>query len=80
MKGGDTLKIGKRTLTFIDMTMLHWPDSMATYINEDKILLSNDAFGQHIASEYRFDEDLGVDEALKWAKVYYANILMPLGG
>ena len=80
VKGGDTLKIGKRTLTFIDMTMLHWPDSMATYINEDKILLSNDAFGQHVASEYRFDEEIGVEEALKWAKVYYANILMPLGG
>ena len=45
---------------------------------EDKILLSNDAFGQHIASEGRFDEDLGVDEAINWAKLYYANILMPL--
>ena len=78
VKGGDTLKIGKRTLTFIDMTMLHWPDSMATYINEDKILLSNDAFGQHIASEGRFDEEIGVEEALRWAKIYYANILMPL--
>ena len=78
VKGGDELKLGKKTLNFIDMTMLHWPDSMATYIKEDKILLSNDAFGQHIASEERFDEDLGVEEALYWAKVYYANILMPL--
>ena len=58
--------------------MLHWPDSMATYVKEDKLLLSNDAFGQHVASEERFDEDLGVEEALSWAKVYYANILMPL--
>lgn len=78
VKGGDTLKIGKRTLTFIDMTMLHWPDSMATYLNEDKILFSNDAFGQHVASEGRFDED--VADALYWAKMYYANILMPLSG
>jgi len=78
VKGGDELKLGKKTLTFIDMTMLHWPDSMATYIKEDKILLSNDAFGQHIASEERFDEDLDVDEAIHWAKLYYANILMPL--
>lgn len=78
VKNGDTLKIGKRTLMFLDMTMLHWPDSIATYAVEDKILFSNDAFGQHIASEERFAEDLGVEEALKWAKLYYANILMPL--
>ncbi|MEM0215230.1 MAG: FprA family A-type flavoprotein [Archaeoglobaceae archaeon] len=78
VKNGDTLKIGKRTLMFIDMTMLHWPDSIATYVVEDKILFSNDAFGQHVASEERFAEDLGVEEALKWAKLYYANILMPL--
>jgi flavorubredoxin len=78
VKNGDTLKIGKRTLMFLDMTMLHWPDSIATYVVEDKILFSNDAFGQHVASEERFAEDLGVEEALKWAKLYYANILMPL--
>ena len=78
VKGGDELKLGNKTLAFIDMTMLHWPESMATYVKEDKVLLSNDAFGQHIASEERFDEDLGVEEALYWAKVYYANILMPL--
>lgn len=80
VKGGDELKIGEKTLNFIDMTMLHWPDSMATYLKEDKILFSNDAFGQHIASEERFDEGLGVDETIKWAKLYYANILMPLAG
>ena len=78
VKNGDTLKIGKRTLMFLDMTMLHWPDSIATYVVEDKILFSNDAFGQHVASEERFAEDLGMEEALKWAKLYYANILMPL--
>ncbi len=80
VKGGEELKIGKRTMKFIDMAMLHWPDSIATYLVEDKLLLSNDAFGQHIASEERFDEDVGVDAALQWAKVYYANILMPLAG
>uniref|UniRef100_A0A7C3M8T0 FprA family A-type flavoprotein n=1 Tax=Archaeoglobus fulgidus TaxID=2234 RepID=A0A7C3M8T0_ARCFL len=80
VKGGDEIKIGNRTLTFIDMTMLHWPDSMATYVKEEKILFSNDAFGQHIASEERFDEDIGVEEAVSWAKLYYANILMPLAG
>ncbi|MEM0316306.1 MAG: FprA family A-type flavoprotein, partial [Archaeoglobaceae archaeon] len=60
VKNGDTLKIGKKTLMFIDMTMLHWPDSIATYLVEDKILFSNDAFGQHIATEERFAEDIGV--------------------
>ncbi|MBO8183712.1 MAG: FprA family A-type flavoprotein [Archaeoglobus sp.] len=80
VKHGDELKLGRRTLMFIDMTMLHWPDSMATYVKEDKLLFSNDAFGQHIASEERFDEDIGVDETVKWAKMYYANILMPLAG
>ncbi|MEM4748050.1 MAG: FprA family A-type flavoprotein [Archaeoglobaceae archaeon] len=78
VKNGDKLKVGKRTLMFIDMTMLHWPDSIATYSMEDKILFSNDAFGQHIATEERFAEEIGVEEALKWAKIYYANILMPL--
>ncbi len=76
---GDEVSTGKKTLTFMEMTMLHWPDSMATYVNEDNLLLSNDAFGQHIASVERYDEELGVDEALKWAKIYYANILMPFG-
>jgi flavorubredoxin len=78
VKQGDELDLGGKTLTFLDMTMLHWPDSMATYVKEDKLLLSNDAFGQHVASEERFDEDLGIEEALSWAKMYYANILMPL--
>ena len=80
VKHGDELSLGNKTLRFIDMTMLHWPDSMATYVKEDKLLLSNDAFGQHIASEERFAEDIGVEEAIKWAKIYYANILMPLAG
>jgi flavorubredoxin len=55
VKSGDEVKLGKRTLKFIDAAMLHWPDSMFTYIVEDKILMPNDAFGQHLASEKRFD-------------------------
>ncbi len=78
VKGGDELKVGRRTLQFIDMTMLHWPDSMATYVREDRILFSNDAFGQHVASSQRFDDEIGIGAALWWAKMYYANILMPL--
>ena len=47
VKSGDTLSLGHRTLTFLEAPMLHWPDSMFTYLNEDRILLPNDAFGQH---------------------------------
>ena len=74
---GSELNLGVRTLMFIEATMLHWPDSMHTYIKEDKILLSNDAFGQHIASSHRFNDE--VDDVMDDAAEYYANILMPFG-
>lgn len=83
VKTGDTLNIGKRNLLFIETPMIHWPDSMMTYIKEDKILISQDGFGQHYASASRFD-----DEFIECASVleledavidYYANILMPFG-
>lgn len=78
VKTGDTLDIGNgKQLVFVEMTMLHWPDSMATYMTQDNILFSNDAFGQHYASEMLFndyeDECALFEEALK----YYANILTP---
>lgn len=57
VKAGDTLSIGKRTLQFIPTPMLHWPDSMVTYCPEETILFSNDAFGQHLASGCRYDDD-----------------------
>ncbi|MFC2342056.1 MAG: MBL fold metallo-hydrolase, partial [Selenomonas artemidis] len=57
VKAGSTLSIGKRTLQFIPTPMLHWPDSMVTYCPEEKILFSNDAFGQHLASGTRYDDD-----------------------
>ncbi len=76
VKTGDELKLGKRTLRFIETPMLHWPDSMFTYLVEDKILFSNDAFGEHFASSERFDDE--VDQQRLWEEVttYYANILM----
>lgn len=74
VKTGDELDIGKKTLMFIEAPMLHWPDSMFTYIKEDHILLPNDAFGQHVASHQRFDDEVDVMED---AATYYANILMP---
>ncbi len=78
VKTGDELKIGKRTLRFVEAPMLHWPDSMFTYIVEDKILMPNDAFGQHLASSERFDDEVDEHILMEEAKTYYANILMPL--
>jgi flavorubredoxin len=77
VKTGDTIKIGKRTLAFQLLPMIHWPDSMATYIPEDKLLLSNDAFGQHIASSERYDDQLEWGILREEAAKYYANIVMP---
>jgi anaerobic nitric oxide reductase flavorubredoxin len=80
VKTGDELKLGKRTLRFVEAPMLHWPDSMFTYVVEDKILMPNDAFGQHLASSERFDDEVDEHVLMEEAKTYYANILMLLGG
>lgn len=83
VKTGDTLCTGKKTLLFLETPMLHWPDSMMTYVKEDKVLISQDAFGQHIASAARFDDEYVTCQSmaeLDDAVVdYYANILMPFG-
>jgi anaerobic nitric oxide reductase flavorubredoxin len=76
VKSGDELKLGKKTLKFLEAPMLHWPDSMFTYVAEDKILLPNDAFGQHLASSYRFDDEVDNHILMEEATKYYANILM----
>jgi len=77
VKTGETFSIGHRTLTFVEAPMLHWPDSMFTYIKEDQLLLPNDAFGQHVATCQRFEDEIG-DGVMKHAAKYYANILWPL--
>lgn len=83
VKSGDVINIGKRTLTFLETPMLHWPDSMFTYVKEDKLLFSQDAFGQHYASTARFDDEFArnasVSELEDATIDYYANILMPFG-
>jgi flavorubredoxin len=79
VNSGYTLKIGKRTLIFVHTPMVHWPDNMVTYIPEDKLLLPNDAFGQHIATCERFDDELGWDILREEAAKYYANIVLPYG-
>ena len=79
VKAGDQLDIGKRKLQFVPTPMLHWPDSMVTYCPEEKILFSNDAFGQHLASSQRFDDENDLSTVLFEARKYYANILMLYG-
>lgn len=77
VKTGDSLCIGRRTLQFAQTVMVHWPDNMVAYCPEDRILFSNDAFGQHFASSKRFDDEVGLPEVLAQAQKYYANIVMP---
>ena len=75
VKDGEELSLGKRTLSFIETRMIHWPDSMFTYLKEDHILFSSDGFGQHYAGFDKFDDQAG-SEAMVQAKKYYANILL----
>jgi len=83
IKTGDTLNTGKYNLTFLETPMLHWPDSMMTYVKEAKLLFSQDAFGQHLATASRFDDEfIEISSAAKLDDAvveYYANILMPFG-
>jgi len=79
VKTGDRLSIGRREFMFIQIPMVHWPESMATYSVTDHILFSNDAFGQHYASEERFVDELPLDRILGEAAKYYANIVLLYG-
>ncbi|MHA2210038.1 MAG: FprA family A-type flavoprotein [Candidatus Thorarchaeota archaeon] len=78
VKTGDEIDLGGKTLRFYEAPMLHWPESMFTYYVEEEVLLPNDAFGQHYATEQRFADE--VDQYILWkeAEKYYANILWPL--
>ncbi|MGI6188829.1 MAG: MBL fold metallo-hydrolase, partial [Caldicoprobacteraceae bacterium] len=80
VKTGDTLDIGNSKLIFVEARMLHWPDSMLTYMTGENILFSNDAFGQHYASEELFNDKVDTDELYYEAMKYYANILTPFSG
>lgn len=79
VEDGDTISLGKRTLSFINTPMVHWPESMFTFVPEEKLLFSMDAFGQHYASAFRFDDEEPLDVILQEAKAYYANIVMLYG-
>jgi flavorubredoxin len=77
VKTGDRLSLGQKELIFIEAPMLHWPDSMFCYLTEDNVLFSNDAFGQHYASEYMFNDLVNQNELFNECIKYYANILTP---
>jgi len=79
VKSGDTISVGKRSLQFFLTPMVHWPDNMVTFVPEERLLLSNDAFGQHLASTSRFDEEVGWNIVSEEAAKYYANIVLPYG-
>jgi len=78
VKTKDTLKLGKKNLTFVEAPMIHWPDSMFTYCPQEQLLLPNDAFGQHYATSERFDDEVDQAALMDEAAKYYANILWPL--
>jgi len=80
VESGEALKIGERTLQFVHIPMVHWPDSMVTYVPEEKLLLPNDAFGQHLATSARFDDEICWDILREEAAKYYSNIVLPFGG
>ena len=78
VKTGDTLDLGNgKQLIFVEMRMLHWPDSMACYLTKDNILFSNDAFGQHYATEFMYNDLVDQEELFAECLKYYANILTP---
>jgi flavorubredoxin len=77
VKDGETLSLGNRTLTFLETRMLHWPDSMFAYLNEEQLLFSQDAFGMHYASTERFADECDPAILAYEAATYYANIILP---
>ncbi|MBD3246314.1 MAG: FprA family A-type flavoprotein [Candidatus Omnitrophica bacterium] len=79
VNSGDELSLGKYSLRFVHTPMVHWPDSMVSFLPEQGILFSNDAFGQHYASTERFADEAGTETALREAEKYYANIVLPYG-
>lgn len=80
VRTGDSISLGQKTVRFIETKMLHWPDSMFSYFEEDRLLVSSDAFGQHYATGERFDDEIDQSELMKQSAKYYANIILPYSG
>ncbi|MCE5336628.1 MAG: flavodoxin domain-containing protein [Desulfobacteraceae bacterium] len=76
VESGQSIELGNRSVNFLETRMLHWPDSMMSYIPEDKLLFSSDGFGEHWATSQRFDDEVDGAELFQHAAKYYANILL----
>ncbi len=77
---GQEIGLGKRTVQFIETRMIHWPDSMFSYVKEDALLIASDGFGQHWATSERFNDEVDSSELMAHAAKYFANILLPYSG
>lgn len=77
VKTGDTISLGEKTVQFIELKMLHWPDNMGCYFKEDKLFISSDAFGHNWATSERFDDEVDFDELRSHLANYFANIILP---
>ncbi len=77
IKDGENISLGERSMTFVLTPMIHWPDNMVAYMPEEKLLFSNDSFGQHLASSERIDHEYPIDVIMEEARKYYANIVLP---
>ena len=77
---GRRISLGKRTVTFMETRMVHWPDSMFSYIEEEALLIANDAFGHHWATSERFNDQVDAAELMAHSTKYFANILLPYTG
>lgn len=80
VKTGDSISLGKDTLSFIETKMIHWPDSMFSYLANERILFSQDGFGMHLAGSRIFADEYDNSVLRHEAEKYYANILLPYGG
>ncbi|MCK5134065.1 MAG: FprA family A-type flavoprotein [Candidatus Sabulitectum sp.] len=77
VKNGESISLGESSMTFVETRMLHWPDSMVSYLDTEKIMFSQDGFGMHLASTERYDDQLPPQVLLEEAEKYFANILLP---
>jgi flavorubredoxin len=77
VKTGDSVSLGEKTVQFIELKMLHWPDNLGCYFDQDKLLLSSDAFGHNVATSERFDDEVGFSQIMAPLANYFANIILP---
>lgn len=77
LKDGEVVSLGNMELTFMETRMIHWPDSMFTYLAHDQLLFSQDAFGMHMATLERFADEIPAATLEYEAATYYANIVLP---